>query len=374
MAKCLAFYNSAQPADILACWLVKYHETYGDDVTFVDTTGLDEAGMAGLISGASADTYTDIFVLTGVAATHAAGDFTYDQIASLDGLLTTANKGTATANVITTGTAQSNSTKTNIKLKSGDTAITDEYNNMYIVTAGVTAVYRQITDYDASTKVATVVDTGTAITTTETYKIFELDHVFLYGNTGATGKTVPQTTWEGLFPNTQIPVLVQYLSQYKLFHDYGTAQAAADTTHVTLAASAGVGAVIPNASRANDVYNGMYIYIYSSTNGKNQYTKITDYNNSSKVVVVDAWVQPTGTIIYRIVKNLDRVLVDAYTEKFILTYFNDLTDVDAFNDLVKMIDLSGKLNNDNVNIVEQDLDLLNEYLLKGKAMHDYASL
>lgn len=73
--------------------------------------------------------------------------------------------------------------------------------------------------------------------------------------------------------------------------EQGTAQSATGTTLVLRAA----------LSAADDVFNGMLLAVFGSTQGYWQTRIITDYANASDTATVDAWtVTPSGTITYKI--------------------------------------------------------------------------
>jgi len=369
MASYKCFYDSTEEKGLLGAFALK--DKYGSSISFTDCQGKNEAQMLATISGLTDDTYTSFFVLVDVDTSHAEADFTYDQIAAMRDKLITASKGTT----VTSGTAQANSTKTEIILAAGSSAVNDTYNGNYIATAGTTAVNRYITDYVGSTVTATVTDTGTAITTTETYVVYTLTNVFLYGATDSDGKSTAQLVWEKIHPDTQLPLVFHYMSKYKNFMDYGTAQAA-DATTITLAATAGDGAT---KTRANDVYNDAYVYIYSATTNKGTWAKIDDFVSSTAVATLDSdgWNDgtPATSIIYRIVPRESELFLDAYTELFVKTHFNDITDSDQINDFKKLIDKNDRVNDAAPpKDLDQDLDLLTEYLDKGKSIFKYSLL
>lgn len=369
MASYHCFYDATETKGLIGAFALK--DKYGSDIGFTNTYGKNESAMTAAIAALDDDTYTTIFVLVDNAATHAAGNFTNDQIASIRDKMITASKGT----VIDSGTAQANSTVTEIILAATASAVNDTYNGYFIETTGTTSVFRAITNYVGATTTATVVSTGTAITTTETYEVFSMSQVKTFGADDSDGKSTGQQVWEAIHPTVQIPLLFHYMSKYKFAWDYGTAQAA-DATTITLAATAGDGAI---KTRANDVYNGGWVYIYSATTNKGTYAKISDFVSSTAVATLDSngWLDgtPATSIIYRVMPDNTELFFDAYAELAVKTYFNDLTDAAQISDFKKLIDKNSK-----VNVVspppalEQDLDLLYEYLDLGKAIFDYSRL
>ena len=244
-----------------------------------------------------------------------------------------------------------------------------------IVTAGTTAVYRQIKDYVGATVTATTNTTTTAITTTETCIVYTATNVHTFGATGATGKTTGQLTWEQILSTVEIPYVIAMNTLYRYAADYGTASAA-DATTATLAATAGAGAL---PTRANDVYNGMYIYIYSATTNAGSWAGISDYVQSTKVATLDStgWVggTPATSIVYRIMPNTSELFFDNYVQLFMETYFADLTSSSQEADFKKLIDKSNKITATSPPIsLDQDLALFAEYIVKGKAIFDYSNL
>jgi len=151
------FYDSSVAQSVLSAQVARqYFKIKNYTITLTDTKGLNESGMAGLISAITITTLAEIAVACGTQATYStAGKFTYDQVALLDSLLATNNKGAS----VNAGTCQSNSTVTNIVLASTASAVDDTYNGMYIKTAGTTPVFRKILDYTGSSRIATVLTT-----------------------------------------------------------------------------------------------------------------------------------------------------------------------------------------------------------------------
>ena len=368
MANYLCFWDHTEHDSITAMRIAKHK--HGTDLDLVDTYGLDQAGITSAITGLGDDTYQGVYITVGVAQTHAAGNLTKDDVASLYRVMAVGFKGT----VISEGDdCQANATVTEIVLESGESASNDALNGYYILTTGVTEVFREIKDYVGSTKTVTVNTTTVAVTTTEDYIVYSLDYVYELGNGNSTnGKSCAHLTWEGIYPDTQIPWLVHLLTDYKHFADYGTASAANGTT-ITLAASAGAGA---NKTRANDVYNGMMVYIYSATTNKGSYGTITDYVDSTKVATIGGWTggTPATSIVYRIIANPNMLFYEPYAELFIKTYFSDILSVTAEQDFADLIDKNRKVNEGTLISAEQDLELLDEYLIKGKAIWDYTCL
>ena len=365
-----AFYDHTEEKSLPAAWALKLK--YGSSITFDDTYGLNAAAITALIAALTDDSLTDVWILVDSAATHAAGNFTNDQVASLRAKMVTASKGT----VANSGTCQSNATVTEIILAVGASIVNDFYNGMFIETAGTTAVFRKITDYVGATLTTTNVSTVTAITTTETYEVYTMSHVHEFGAQSTTnGKSCGELTWDSIFPNSTLPVLFHYMSKYKYAWDWGTAQAA-DGTTITLAATQGAGF---RKTSANDAFNDGEVYIYSATTNKGSYATIADFVHSTKVATLDAvgWVggTPATSILYRVMPNSSERFYDNYTELFVKTYFNDLTSAAQESEFKKLIDSSNKIGATSEPVTfDQDLVLLASYLAKGTAIFDHSIL
>jgi hypothetical protein len=165
---------------------------------------------------------------------------------------------------IRSGTAQTGSSSTTIKLDSGASATNNLYNGDLITITGGTGLgqTRTIISYNGTTKVASVDKTwNTTPDNTSTFDIY--------------ASTTPV-----------------------VFSDQGVAQAGASTT-ITLAST---------ASASNSVYVGAIVTILAGT-GSGQTKEITAYNGSTKVATVDsAWsVNPDTTSVYAVIPTASGV-------------------------------------------------------------------
>jgi hypothetical protein len=160
--------------------------------------------------------------------------------------------------VVQSGTAQTGSTSTTIKLSSAASSTDNVYVGDLINITGGTGQgqSRTILAYNGTTKVATV-DRAWAVTPTNT------------SNYSVLASTTPSS-----------------------FSDQGVAQAGGSTT-ITLAAT---------ASSSDDTYNGSLVSILAGT-GAGQTREITDYTGSTRVATVDtAWsTNPDSTSVYAVI-------------------------------------------------------------------------
>jgi hypothetical protein len=238
---------------------------------------------------------------------------------------------------IVSGACAVNSTATHIVLGGTVNAVTDQFKGCWILTNGTTVVAELITGYNATTQICTVASTGTAVTTTETYKIItQQTYDYL---TGAMG-IVANIWWNCYKPSDivgGIPAgLPKFLSSvcasgsgvYGKTIAGGTAAAVAvDGSTITLAATQLTGSVATAANIAtNSYFNNMYICVINATTGANQIAQIASYVGSTQVATLTAAfpIPPTGTVKYRIYANS----ADCFTDEYARLYAkNSLIDV-----------------------------------------------
>ena len=339
MANRLIFYNSGNAgSNIFAANILR--QKY-PDATLKDVSGVTTGNITSYIAGLTANYYTDIFITCVSQLTPATGVLSFDQIASLDGKMISASKGSI-HNVIRANTAQSNSTVTDIILDSGASASDDFYNGYNIVTAGTTAVSRYIKDYTGSSKTCVVNTTTTAITTTETFIVYGDTHIYQLGNTNATtGKTAVYQVWDLLYPDSIAPQPVTVLGGYLNVLCSGTAASIAAGT-ITLAPTASAGDRNSTATHTTDgAYDGTFVYIYSATAGACQVAEIASYVGSTQVATLTAnWgITPTGTVVYRVVSFNDfRVYADRAMDIYCQTYMRDPSTTRAIKDTERLTD------------------------------------
>ena len=354
------FYKKTDEQSILcrAVAIAKYGAS--NDITSVNVGTSDENALAALIAAVTVNTQSRIVLAYGTQATYStAGKFTYDQIASMDTRLKTANKGTS----VRAGTCQSNSTGTQIKLDASASAVTDYYKGMYIKTAGTTAVQRYITAYDGSTKICTVADTTTPITTTETFIVYTADYIDIIGNASTTTNPC-RVAWTTLFPDTAPPMLISVMGGYNtgfkayaidgLTADSATANTLVDATVFTLNAEI-----------------GKYLGIISGTTGGGEVQQVLS-NTTTTLTVNPFRITPTGTILYQVSDTKEWCLANHYLVYALKAYLQ-LADNATDKILKRMLDKYNILQNTPTNAVGDD-ELVQVYCQRGKCILDYASL
>ena len=284
-----------------------------NSVTNQDLKGLSTGQIASLVTSllaVSPPVYDVVNICVPTQTSTATNKLTYDQVAALDLVLKTTKQGTVN-NIVHAGTAASNSTQTNIVLDSGASAVDDYYKGMYIVTAGVTAVTRMITGYTGATKIATVVATGTAITTTETFTIYTSPNMNKIGD-ASSSLTACYEAWATLFPGKNIPALISLMG--------GTGSNIQPHYLVTQTATSCGAAILTHTSNftANMFNDGnYYVAIESATTGAGQVRRIL--SNTANILTVEPWdIIPTGAIVYQVTAN--NPLYEFYLPYAILTY------------------------------------------------------
>lgn len=363
------FYDSSSEQSILsrAIALVKYG--YNNTITSYDTKGLNSASMDSLISGISAGTLTRVVLSNGTQATYStAGKFINTQVATLDSLLKTANKGTS----VRAGTCQANSTVTEIVLDSGASAVDDTYNGMYIKTAGTTAVYRRITDYVGSTKTCTVVTTTTAITTTETFVVYTQGYVDIVGD-ASSNENACLVAWNTLFPTVDAPMII------KVMGGYGSAFAAYVMNAITadsVATASGVSTLTKSAYfGSTDLYKGRWVGIISGTTGGGEVHQIASNTTSVLTLSTPFRILPTGTIVFQISETKEYALANYALVYAIKTYLQ--LDNGVTNKILKaMLDKYNILQYGKATTLTAvgDDELVKTYVQRGKVVMDYSSL
>ena len=375
-AKLAVIFYDATSAQSCGAWGValQYARTKNYTVTSVNTAAANESALAALISAITINTLTAVIIACGTQATYStAGKFTGDQVASLDSLLVTGSKGT----VVTSGTCQSNSTVTNIVLAAGASAVTDYYKGMFIKTAGTTAVYRKITAYDGSTKIATVATTTTAVTTTETYTVYTNSNAHIVGDANSNENAI-RYAWNYFFTtagetlsigtsNKDIPLIVNLLGGYGTgFKEYRVTALTADSFNATTLTDASP-AIVASAEI------GKYLSVVSATTGAGQTVKITS-NSTTVYTFSGGWpvATPTGTVVYQVSDALNFALWDNYLPYAILTYLSQDTGAVhvAWNQLLDRYNKLGGSGSD----IAYDLDLLTTYAQRGQCIFQAKAL
>ena len=328
------------------------------NATVTATDGKNNTAMVACIDALTDDTHDDICICMPLVDSHAAGKFTVAQAILLIAKLKVAKQG-----INEEGTARSNSTKTNIVLAaSGPSATVDYYNGRIIATAGVTAIERLITDYNGSTtKVCTVADTGTAITTTETYTVYMTDHLHLIGelNYAGASEAACYTAFKNLFPSAkQIPTLVNLMYSTTLYHK--------DT--VTASGSCAAATIVDSGEFTAAAYDGLdyWAILETATTGGGQIRKILS-NTTGALTMEKAWSPlPTGTPVYSVKEGANRLGWDLYIKKAIPVYFRNNTS-ECWSLFKRMIDQYGDLYDGKAYGYEEE-SLIEEYIEKGKCI------
>lgn len=244
-----------------------------------------------------ADTGTDGVVLSS-STIGGIADQVWDELAA-DHVAAGSFGATGFNQVVRSATAQAGS-GTTITLDASASATDDFYNNtfLYILSGTGAGQGRFITDYNGTTKVATV---DTWITNPSSDSVFTITAFgTLPGSSAPTASQVADAVWDEAFADHTTEGTYGIALGGSILHE-GTAQAGGAST-ITLDAT--------GSSATNDTYNYNVVRIISGT-GAGQSRQISDYVGASKVATVAlAWTtQPSTDSRYQIV-NLG---VDAAT-------------------------------------------------------------
>ena len=204
--------------------------------------------------------------------------------------------------IIRSGTAQAGASTT-ITLDASASSSDDAYNNQRItIVSGTGAIQgRFITDYNGTTKVATVASWATNPDNTSVFVITPFGSI--PGASAPTAGEVADAVWDE--PRAD-HVSAGSFGQGAQTIRTGTAQAGGAST-ITLDAS---------ASATNDLYRYNLIKIISGT-GADQSRQISGYTGSSKVATVSiAWTtQPDNTSVFEIIElGIDAATVDSIAD------------------------------------------------------------
>ena len=368
MALARILYDSSLVQSIISMQIayLKFNTT-DYTVTVTDTAGDNAATILNHINEMTDDTMARIAVCCGTAATHSAGKLTYDQAGLLDSKMATAYKGTS----VRANTAQTNATTTEIILDSGASSSNDFYNftrfsqEYYVKTAGVTAVYRYIKDYVGATTTATVNDTSTAITDTETFTVFSHAYVYLLGDV-STSENACRQAWTTLFDSGNIPLLVNIMG------GSGSGFKSKPLEELTCDSIA-AGTLTDASAFSSGLYDGTnYVVALTDTGGGTYtqgYNRVIASNTANVLTLASNWAStPTGTPTYRIYMA-GTVLYDLYLTYVIPSILWD-TGVATHNIFKSMLDRYDDISTTGLDTVQtsQDLATLDEYAAKGKAV------
>lgn len=251
-----------------------------------DAGGLDLDALDASVAAIESDTSTDGVAIS-TSTINGIADQVWDEAASDH--ISAGSFGAANA-VIRSATAQAGS-GTTITLDASASATDDFYNNCYVyILSGTGALQgRFITDYNGTTKVATVDTWATNPSSDSVFVVTPFGT--LPGASAPTASQVADAVWdEAAADHVTSGTFGQALGGSIL--RTGTAQAGGAST-ITLDAS---------ASATNDLYNYNVIRIISGT-GAGQSRQISDYVGSSKVATVSlAWTtQPASDSVFQVI-------------------------------------------------------------------------
>ncbi len=335
--------------------IILQHKHAADDVTVKNLNGVTTGDIDTWLATLTDNYYTKIHTLVNANVTGATGVLSKLQFGVLleKMLLTVLAALTADAE----GTCQANSTSTVAKLAATQTEADDYFNDMFIITAGTTPWTALITDYVLSTLLVTIADSTTAITTTETYRIYSAATLEACMPVYAETYEAPEI-FALEYPNANAPLIIEQLGAMP-----GSPCATATADSVAALSLTDASAFVADAY--DDAENQWYVAIRSATLGAGQVIPIVS-NTVSVLTLGKAWDPlPTGTIVYEI---LDRksIALARYFLQFAFRYLMRDPSLQVNIDTFLEMATSGLgLESDDVHLY-QDLDALQEFKDKGQ--------
>ena len=350
--KGLILLNQSDGQHLGAEMILRYY--YGKleaNVTVKDCNGVSAGDLTTYLDALDAAAYDKVHVLITADASGGTGKVSYDQLAGLYPKL----KATVLPTAASAGDAQTNTTETNIILASTASADDDAYNLMVAVVdvgkAGTSFLYRSISDYTGSSKIAVTTTTTIAVTSTDSYAVYNLNTATgpIYIHTSA---TAAHSVFSTFYPSMGLPKFIDEMRAATTEYDLtATADSVANTS--------GIGTLSDSAAFTLAKYDGgdYYVGIRSATLGMGQIRKIV--SNTAGVLTLDKpWDPlPTGTIVYEITYNRWRCLND-YFLKYAMRYlYGTPYTLAKLEQFIKMIDISSSFTT-TTTYVYQDLESL----------------
>ena len=320
---------------IMSAGIATVHGNYptsGAVTTYKDFASLSSGDITTYIGALVANTYAAIYVALPSGATNTAHTLMNDYIAGLDANIIAANRGSVN-NSKSTGTCQSNATTTNIILATTASAVDDAYKGMFIkCTIGASSTYHYCTGYSGTTKIATVADTGSAITTTSTYIVYTQPYVYVVGD-ASSSLTSTYTAWNTLFPKIIPPPFVSLMrgtgtniKPHYMVTQTATSVAASSLTHTS------------NFTSGQFNSGSWYVAVESATTGAGQVKRI--HSNTHDVLTIDPWdVLPTGSVVYQICSGPSFCLYEKYLKYSVETYLGNFTLANTITTFQQLIDM-----------------------------------
>lgn len=357
---------------ILSAAIARMHATQNGvgGLTIKDTKGLSTSDITTFLGTTLVANTLDTMYVGIPSATSTASDvITYDQLAELDTRLKTASRGSV-QNTVTSGTCESNSTGTQIILAAATASTVDDfYKGMYIkTTVGGVSTYRYITGYTGTSRICTVVTTGTAVTTTSTYIVYTQPNIYVIGD-AVSSLTSAYEAWTLLFPGIQMPPLVSLMS------GTGTVSSASIQPHLLVAQTADsftISSVTKSAaftSYLTQLNRGTcYLAAVSATTGAGQVVQILSAT-ANVLTIVPFNTLPTGTLVFQVCTGNQFALYEIYLKYALQTYLNDLSfapTIKAFQQLLDMLNVIPK----GVLTPAYNATLLADYAARGRAIFD----
>lgn len=357
MAKQTVFFNKSSVHSLIAAAVYANMYPATSDNVLKDLDAITTGNITTYLGTLTDDTYDAIYLGCENGVVAATGKLSKTQCGLLYAKLKTANRGTV---LDTVDNADTVSTVTIGKTGEGWT--TNQWAGKWVYIYGGTGI-GQLAKIVSNT--ATVLTVGSAFDTTpdatSDFKIIDTDmKLYEAGNT-ASGLTAGARMWDTLYPGVTQPLAV-----YRVCNDkFAVLKANAD--------SVGNNSLTDTGAFTGLSLAGYYVYIYSSTLGKHQVRQILSHTDNALTLTANWTVNPTGTITYRIVRDLQNAFMDKYTENYINTYLKDITNSAQLEKWMRILDPFQKADEMvSGQSVPQDAEyLISEVKTKGKIIEEY---
>lgn len=357
MAKQTVFFNKSNVSSMIAAAVYANMYPASSDNVLKDLDAITTGNITTYVGGLTADSYDAIYLGCENGVVAATGKLSKTQCGTLYLCLKTANRGTVLDtvdntdifSVVTIG-------------KTGEGWTVNQWAGKWVyIYAGTGS--GQLAKIVSNTATTLTIGSNFDVTpdATSDMKIIDTDmKMYEAGNT-ASGLSAGARMWDTLYPGVTQPLLVYRVCNDKFAVLKATADSVGNNTLTDTGAFTGL------------TLTGYYVYIYSSTLGKHQVRQILSHTDNALTLTANWTVNPTGTIVYRIVKDLGNAHMDKYSENYVNTYLKDITSSSQLAVWQRLIDPYQNADEmDAGQTVPQDYEyLISEVKTKGKIIEEY---
>lgn len=352
----LLIYNSATPNSLLAAVVFLNMFPESDLTTVKDINGVTTGDIATWIGTLDANAYDEIYLGSENGVVPATAKLSKTQVASLWGNL----KVTAQGTELETGADADTHTTLTIGL-STLTMTVNAYAGKWLYINGGTGAGQMALIVSNTATVITVASVfDTTPDATSDFSVIDTDMGMIEVGNTVSSYQAGARMWSKLYPGTP-PLVVYRTCDPRFATKLGTATSVANGSLTHTGAFTGLD------------LTGYWVYIYSSTLGKHQKRQIASNTNDVLTLEADWTVNPTGTIVYRVVATEEWCFMDKYIANYIMLYLTDLSDSGVNSVWINLIDR--QQNADELAAYEapdQDFEFIDvEMLMKGKTIEEW---